>query len=106
MGMEMTIPDYHNQRRLPTNSTISLWEDQVVLYNENNMERSEDEEEEKGHKTPSTIDQRPDGRVARVEQWLYKLQVSGNNAHEHHDEKGNNAGETMAEKLYRLANNF
>ena len=98
MAMEMTIPDYHNQRRLPTNSTISLWEDRAVLYNENNMERSEDEEEEKGHKTPSTIDQRSDGRVARVEQWLYKLQVSGNNAHEHHDEKGNNAGETMAEK--------
>ena len=57
MAMEMTIPDYHNQRRLPTNSTISLWEDRAVLYNENDMERSEDEEEEKGHKTPSTIDQ-------------------------------------------------
>ena len=55
MAMEMTNPDYHNQRRLPTNSTISLWEDRAV--NENDMERSEDEEEEKGHKTPSTIDQ-------------------------------------------------
>ena len=52
MTVEMTIPDYHNQRRLLTNSTISLWEDRAVLYNENNMEKPEDEEEEKGTKRP------------------------------------------------------
>ena len=38
MTMEMTIPDYHNHRPLPTNSTISLWEDRAVLYNEDNVE--------------------------------------------------------------------
>ena len=52
MAMEMTIPDFHNQRRLPTNSTTSLWEDRAVLYNESNMEKPEDEEEEKGTKRP------------------------------------------------------
>ena len=38
MAVEMPIPDYHNQRRLPANSTISLWEDRAVLYNEDNVE--------------------------------------------------------------------
>ena len=38
MAMEMTIPDYHNQRRLPTNSTISLWENCTILYNEDRVE--------------------------------------------------------------------
>ena len=38
MAVKMTIPDYHNQRRLPTNSTISLWEDRAILYNEDKVE--------------------------------------------------------------------
>ena len=53
MATEMAIPDYHNQRRLPTNSTISLWEDRAVLYNENNMEKSEDGERDKASQTIS-----------------------------------------------------
>ena len=39
MAVEMmTIPDYHNQRRLPTTSTISLWEDRAIIYNEDKIE--------------------------------------------------------------------
>ena len=38
MAGEMTVPDYHNQRRLPNNSTISLWEDRAIIYNEDKIE--------------------------------------------------------------------
>ena len=39
MAVEMmTIPDYRNQRRSPTNSTISLWEDRAIIYNEDKIE--------------------------------------------------------------------
>ena len=62
MTVEMTIPDYHNQRRLPTNSTISLWEDGAVPYNEDNMEKSEDEEE-KGTKRPRQSSEAPEGQM-------------------------------------------
>ena len=65
--MEMTIPDFHNQRRLPTNSTISLWEDRAVLYNEDNMEKSEDEEEEKGTKRPRQSSEAPDNQMDDME---------------------------------------
>ena len=67
MTVEMTIPDYHNQRRLPTNSTISLWEDRAVLYNEDNMEKSEDEEEEKGKKRPRQSSEAPDNQMDDME---------------------------------------
>ena len=38
MTMEMTIPDYHNQSRLPTGVTISLWDDRSTIYNVDNIE--------------------------------------------------------------------
>ena len=38
MAVKMTTPDYHNQSRLPTNSTISLWEDRATIYNEDRIE--------------------------------------------------------------------
>ena len=63
----MTIPDYQNQRRLPTNSTISLWEDRAVLYNEDIMEKSKDEEEEKGTKRPRQSSEAPDNQMDDME---------------------------------------
>ena len=63
----MTIPDYHNQRRLPTNSTMSLGEDRAVLYNEDDMEKSEDEEEEKKTKRPRQSSEAPDNQMDDTE---------------------------------------
>ena len=34
----MTIPDYHNQSRLPTGVTISLWDDRSTIFNVDNIE--------------------------------------------------------------------
>ena len=55
MAVEMTIPDYHNWRRLPTHKLDNFpvgGGGRAVLYNEDNMEKSEDEEEEKGSRRP------------------------------------------------------
>ena len=38
MAAEMTIPDYHNQSKLPTGSTISLWDDRATIFNVDNIE--------------------------------------------------------------------
>ena len=38
MEAEMTIPDYHNQSRLPTGSTISLWDNRATIFNVDNIE--------------------------------------------------------------------
>ena len=38
MAVETTVADYHNQRRIPTNSTVSLWEDRAIIYNEDKIE--------------------------------------------------------------------
>ena len=38
MAGEMTIPDYHNQSRLPTGVTISLWDDRSTIFNVDNIE--------------------------------------------------------------------
>ena len=38
MAAELTIPDYHNQKRLPTGSTISLWDNRATIFNVDNLE--------------------------------------------------------------------
>eukprot|EP00913_Durusdinium_trenchii_P014269 g13387.t1 len=38
MAVEMTIPDYHNQSKLPTGVTISLWDDKSTIFNVDKIE--------------------------------------------------------------------
>ena len=38
MAGEMTIPDYHNQSKLPTGVTISLWDERSTIFNVDNIE--------------------------------------------------------------------
>ena len=38
MATGMTTPDYHNQNRLPTGSTILLWDHRATIFNVDNIE--------------------------------------------------------------------